>query len=138
MPAGCSRLPPRGHRGPFRFVLKQNPLRRRGSRRREVVRKPAGKQFVKNRAKRINVGLDSDPVAADLLRRGVSGRHQAQPGARLFRRAVKALQLFGDPEVEQANGPIRLDEDVGGLQITMDDRVLMGVLHGLAHGAKER
>ena len=47
------------------------------------------------------------------------------------------LELLGDTEVQQLHRTIRLHQDVGGLEISVDDRVPVGVLHRLAHRAEQ-
>ena len=44
---------------------------------------------------------------------------------------------FGDAEIEQLHRALFGDEDIGGLQITVNDAVLQGELNGVANGAKE-
>jgi hypothetical protein len=42
-----------------------------------------------------------------------------------------------DPEIQQARLTVRRDEDVAGFQIAMDDEVVMGELHRLAHAEEQ-
>src|SRR5450759_888277 len=46
-------------------------------------------------------------------------------------RLVRYEQL-GDTEIEQLDVTLLGDQDVGGLDVAMNDQVLMGVLHGRA------
>src|SRR5262245_38070142 len=45
--------------------------------------------------------------------------------------------MLSDTEVEQSHGCVRLHQNVGGLQIAMDDGMLVCILHCLAHGTKK-
>ncbi len=60
----------------------------------------------------------------------------AAVGARCLTANFRIEQL-GDAKVEQLGGAVAGDEDVRGLDIAMDDQVLMGILDGRAHLAKE-
>src|ERR1700675_3361451 len=104
---------------------------------RQVEGKLTGQQLVKNDSKGINVGTDTDTIATNLLGRRVGRRHHSQPSHGLVDLQVQALQLFGNAEIEQADRTIVLDEDVGRLQVTVDDCVTVRVLHRLAHRTKQ-
>ena len=43
------------------------------------------------------------------------------------------LLLAGDPKIQQLGHAVRLDDDVRGFYITMDDIVAMGIGKGRAH-----
>src|ERR1041385_8854324 len=88
-------------------------------------------------AERVDIGEDADRFAADLLGGGVRRRHQLQYGAGLIRSPRVAIELLGDSKIEQLDFAFVLDQDVGRLQIAMNDRVLMRVLHGFAYGAEQ-
>jgi hypothetical protein len=45
--------------------------------------------------------------------------------------------MFGDAEIQKADGAVFLHENVGRFQVAMNDRVLMGVDDGFAYGAEE-
>jgi hypothetical protein len=47
------------------------------------------------------------------------------------------IEQFPDAEVEQLYLAVGGDEYVGGLQVTMNDKVAMGVLNGFAHAGEE-
>ena len=69
--------------------------------------------------------------AGDLLRRGVIERQRPTAQARQLRLARFAIaQQFRDPEVEQLHPPLLGHEDVGGLEIPVNDEVRVRVLHG--------
>ena len=48
-----------------------------------------------------------------------------------------AGQQLGDAEVEQLHAAVGRDEDVGGLQIPMQHKVVMGVLHAGTDGTEQ-
>ena len=64
--------------------------------------------------------------AEDLLRAHVLRRADHQAGGR---RAAFA-RGSGDPEVRDPNRPVRIEEDVGGLDVPVDDPVIVGHLKG--------
>src|SRR2546425_8455035 len=66
--------------------------------------------------------MNADRLAQDLLGRGVGRRHEPQPGAGPIHGPLEAVELLRNAEVEQLHAPIRLDQDVRGLQVAMDDR----------------
>jgi hypothetical protein len=80
-----------------------------------------------------------DRLAADLLGAGVLGRHRQPSGARQVDRYRHqfGVEEFGDAEVEELRGPVGGDEDIAGLEIAVDDEVLVGDLDGLAHLAEQ-
>lgn len=96
-----------------------------------AVRGLFAKDFVKNDAERVEVGLRGDAIfAADLLRARILGGHAIVTGfgqALLF---VAGSEKAGDAEVEQAWVALRSDEDVGGFQVAVDDQIAVGDGHG--------
>src|ERR1051326_2889970 len=88
-------------------------------------------------AERVDIGEDADRFAADLLGGGVSRCHELQYGAGLIRSPRVAIELLGDTKIEQLDFASVLDQDVGRLQIAMNDRVLVRVLNGFAYGAEQ-
>ena len=90
-------------------------------------------------AERVDVGARGHRVAAHLLRARALERHRAHDGhGPLFWRAGIRIDQLRDSEVEELGHTAGADEDVAGLQVTMDDEMLMGVLHRRAHLEKER
>ena len=47
------------------------------------------------------------------------------------------FEHFGDPEIEQLDLPLRRDEDVRRLKISVDDKPLVGVGNGAADLEKQ-
>ena len=98
-------------------------------------RPPAGEQLEEQQAEGIDVGRGGDRLAGELLGAGIFGRREAQRRARLpqplgagrFR-----VEELGDAEVEQPYLAALGQQDVGRLEIAMDDEVNMGVVHRLA------
>ncbi len=72
-------------------------------------------------------------VAARLLGRHVGERADLRAGARDLRRGAAEL---GDPEVEDVGPRGGVDEDVLGLQVAVDDALLVRVLDGARHVAE--
>ena len=98
-------------------------------------RPPAGQQLEEQQAEGVDVGRGGDRLAGELLGAGVLGRREAQRRARLpspvgagrFR-----VEELGDAEVEEPHLAALGQQDVGRLEIAMDDEVNMGVVHRLA------
>ncbi len=80
--------------------------------------------------------MDSDRLAANLLERGVRGGHQTQARRGLVDGFSEIFDVLGDAKVQQADGAVVLDQNVGGLQVAVNDGVLVGVEDGLADGAE--
>src|SRR5439155_24786435 len=91
---------------------------------------PAGEQFVEDDAQAVNVGagVHAVPFAAGLLGTHVGGRAgEGGPGAEL-------LLAQGLAEIADV-GPARgVEQDVGRLDVAVDDAVLVGVVQGLRDG----
>src|SRR6266850_1306729 len=79
-------------------------------------------QLVKAHAERVDVGRGVDRLALHLLRRHIGRRADHAPGRR---QPVLVVDELGDAEVEDLRLPAIGDEDVVGLQVAMDDRVVM-------------
>ena len=90
-----------------------------------------GEEFEQNHSQRIDIGGRRDAVAADLLRRGVVGRHQAHHRHRCLHRTrmIAGSQNFGDAEVEQFRNTVRGHQDVRWLQIPVNDQIGMRILN---------
>ena len=97
----------------------------------DAVRPPAGEQLVEQHAQRVDVGGGGHRLAAHLLGAGVLGRHQLQPGRGRRQRLPGHLGIeqLGDAEVEQLGHAVLGDQDVGRLDVAVDDQVLVRVLH---------
>ena len=104
----------------------------------EVEGQLTDEQFVEDGAERVDVAAGVDVVAggAGLLRAHVARRaqHHADPGEHRFR--VQALRdSFGYAEVDDAGHGLAVDfgdQDVGGLEVTVDDGFLVSVLYAFA------
>ena len=88
-------------------------------------------QFVQHDAKRIHVrpGVDF-ALAQGLLGRNVVRRADDRP---LAERGRSAAQQARQAEVGQVGRTVRVDDDVGGLYVTVQDALLVGVGQGIAH-----
>ena len=101
-----------------------------------VGRQTTGSELVKNEPQRVDVGEDADRCSAQLLRGRVRGSHHLHP-CRLVGRAESTFELFGDAEIEELGRPLRCHQNVGWLEIAMDNRVPVRVGHRFAHRAKK-
>ncbi len=131
------RLLPRRQRRPHRFLLGDQVGGRFRGPSGQVEGEPAAEQLVQHHAQRVDIGVHADAAAPELLRRGVGGGQRPEPGSGLVLGEVDRLQLLGDAEVEQLHHPVGADQDVGRLDVAVDDGVLVGVANCLTHGAEQ-
>jgi hypothetical protein len=85
------------------------------------VRTRAGEDHVAKRAERVYVRHRRNRGALELLRARVGRRH------RPMQRDVRRVQLPGDAEVQQLDGPVVGDQHVLRLDVAVDDQVAVGV-----------
>ena len=100
----------------------------------EAVHPSAGEQLVQHGAEGVHVGRRGHRLATDLLGRGVLRRHHPHAALGLV---VLAIHQLGDAEVEQLGLAVRGDQDIGRLEVAMDDEVLVGVAHGVTDVEKQ-
>ena len=93
----------------------------------QPVRPVPCQDLVENDAQRVNVGGGVDRLAADLLRAGVLRRQHARHGDCHLRRVHARLQHLRDAEIEQLGRAVLGDQNVAGLQVAVDDQVLVRV-----------
>ncbi len=95
--------------------------------------RPAGQQFVENGPQRINIGQRTDLLH---LAAGLLGRHVVRRAHQRSAFGVTGVfrQSLCQAKVGDLRNAIDREEDVGGLQVPVDDAVVMGVLHGLGQG----
>ena len=105
-------------------------LQGNGRRRGSVERPPARDRLVQDDAQRIDVGRERDLPAGDLFRADVLGGPEDHPGRRDPDRRVGCAR---DPEVDHPHVPVPFDEDIGRLDIAMDDAALVGGLQRTGH-----
>jgi hypothetical protein len=125
--------------GPLGFCLQDHagPLRHPSAG--KNVRRVAGHQAIENDTKRIDIGGCCDLIAANLLGAGEFRSHG--PGVCAI--GIEGLEVefgieeLGDAEVEELGLPFRRDENIGRLQIAMNDELLMSVLDGGADFEKK-
>ena len=108
-------------------------------------RRAAGKQFVEDHAKGVDVGagIHVERIERRLFRRHVErrARHCAEGGVEAVLRELQPAGRLGQSEVDDlGDGPVvvALDQDVRRLQVAMDDPLLVRVLHGRADLAEQR
>ena len=105
-------------------------LQGNGRRRGSVERPAARYRLVQHDAQRIDVGRERDLPAGDLFRADVLGRPEDHPGRRDPNRRVGCAR---DPEVDHPHVPTPLDEDIGRLDVAMDDAALVCSLQRAGH-----
>ena len=95
-------------------------------------RRPAGQQLVEQRPQAVDVAGRPQllGLAGGLLGRHVAGRAEDGPGARLGRNRRSVL---GQAEVGDVRLVVRLEQDVGGLEVAVQDAVAVGVVDAPGH-----
>ena len=81
--------------------------------------------------------MHADGTARDLFGSRIGRRELSHHRSRLIFERVERCQLFGDAEVEELYRAGRRHQDVGGLEVPVDDEVSVRVLHRLAHLAEQ-
>ena len=93
----------------------------------------ARQQLVEKNAQRVDVGARVDDSAGHLLRRGVGRRADEASCSRLQSAVGQWVRdRLGEPEVEDPRlrpAVLARDEDVGWLEVAMEDALLVCVLH---------
>jgi hypothetical protein len=90
-----------------------------------LERHPPGQRLVEHAGQRVDVGAAIDLLALDLLRRDVGDR--AHEGL-LSGQAARARGVLGQPEVRQVRVVVAADQDVGRLDVAVDQPVGMGLV----------
>ena len=83
----------------------------------------AGEHLVQDRAKGPDIRSRRDRVTEQALRRRVAERPDHRRGRRQV--AIRRIHQRGDPEIDQVDRPVIVDQDVAGLDIAMDDPVVV-------------
>ena len=106
-------------------------LRRRGPL--DRIRRRPGERFVEDDRQGVDVRTHTQAFARDLLRAGITRGQRAS--CRTDRGIVavggRVVHQRGHTEIEQLRLTPGIDEDVGGLDVTMHDQRRVGVLHRL-------
>ena len=107
-------------------------------------RRRSGQQLVEDHPQGVDVGpgVHVQGVEAGLLRRHVQrrARHAGEGGVQALVGQLQAAGGLGQAEVDHpGHGPavVGLDQDVGRLQVAVDDPLLVGVLHRRADQAEQ-
>ena len=96
-------------------------------------------EFAQDHAEGEDIAPGRGRFAAPLLRRRVARRHGCQRRAAFAaRRARRFVQPRGRAEVEQADPSRPVDEDVGGLEVTVHHQIAVRVLDGRADLQEQR
>ena len=90
-------------------------------------RRPAGEQGIEHAPQSVQIAAAGDRLAVGLLRGHVVGRAEHAAIGRHVRAAVQ----LGDAEVGELDVVLLVDQQVGRLEIAMDDAAVVGVLEGL-------
>ena len=111
----------------------------------QLVRSTPRQELVGERSQGVHIGRRRHGLTANLLGRGVLGRHRS--AAETGERRVGAgpvlrcllMEDLGDTEVEQLDLSVGRHHRVRGLQVAMHDEILVRILNGVAHrGEQER
>ena len=101
---------------------------------RDRIRIMTREYLVENDAQRINVGARVDIVRVSA---GLFGRHVGQRADDVLRhgnhRVDRSGKLFGQSEIEDFGAALRINQNVGRLEIPVNDAFLVRVLHGIAN-----
>lgn len=93
----------------------------------------AGEEVVEDGAEAVDIGGSGDFLATDLFRAGEAGREDQRLGA-----PVEAgIQHAGDAEVEEFRFAVAGNQNVGRLEIAVDDELAVGVIDGIAEGEED-
>ena len=100
----------------------------------------AGQKLVKDHPQRVQIGpgVDVDGIEGRLLRGHVQrcADHGTEAGEECVFRELHPAGGLGQSEVDHARhglAVVRFDQDIGRLQVAVDDALLMGVLHRRAN-----
>jgi hypothetical protein len=124
----------------FWLMFANHPFHLLRRRTRGAVGTVAGQEFIKDEAQRVHVAHRRDGFPAHLLGAGVSERHRTQPcyGGRSLLRGRLRIEQFGDPEVEQFGDAFGGNQEVAGLEVAVEDVVLMSILDRGTSRAEQR
>jgi hypothetical protein len=94
----------------------------------------ARQQVVQQHAERVHIGDGADPFAAHLLgaRKARSPEALVQPGLVVELASPLGIEQLRDAEIEQLGRAVGRHQDVGRLDVAVDDQVLVRVLNGRA------
>ncbi|MFZ0800618.1 MAG: hypothetical protein WAN70_00500 [Terriglobales bacterium] len=89
-----------------------------------------GQQLVKQDSERIDIRALGDRCSAQLFGARVFGRHWTPIGSGSRRVwGPSRVEHFGNAKIQEPDHALLGNQNIAGLQITMDDEVLMGILH---------
>ena len=92
---------------------------------------PPGEKLVKHDSEGVNVARSSNRFALHLFGAGIAWRQGAEHRQRPFKSAGDTIRIqdFGNTEIQQLRYTLCSHKNVAGLDITVNDQMLMGVLH---------
>lgn len=86
----------------------------------------SGQELVEQDAEGVDVAGGGDRIVEDLLRAGIGGGHRRVARHRGDGAGGEiGLEQLDDTEVEEPGGAVFRDQDVAGLEIAVDDQVLV-------------
>ena len=97
----------------------------------------AGQQFVEQDAQGVDITGGSDRLASNLLWAGVIRCHRTQPHRFDCLKGRFRIEHLSNTKVQQFGDAFDGNEDVAGLEVAVDDVMLVRVLDGGANGTKE-
>ena len=103
------------------------------------IRPLTRKQLVEHNTHRVNIRCRRHWITTYLFGRSILRSHRTQDGTRCFVRWSSAFfgQQLGNSEIQELHMSCRINQNVGRLQITMNDEVVMCILNCVADLKKD-
>src|SRR5262245_55810016 len=96
----------------------------------------SAEQFIQHGAERVDVRHQSHRIAHNLFRTRISRRHHAEI-LRVGSIVLRCVQELGDAEVEQLGCAGRIDQNIAGLKVAVNDEMTMRVFDSRADRQKQ-
>jgi hypothetical protein len=111
-------------------------LPQQGERSLRVERRTPGQHLVEDRAEREDIGERPDRLVGQLLGRDVA--HRAHDRPRLRQAGACLVKAAGDAEVDEAGTAVGREQDVGRLDVPMDEAAIVCVLERIGDLRRDR